>query len=225
MASRQSAHSANRAHRLIWAATMEPWPQDSRSEGGKHAAPCLPGGSYRPKAVLEIFRLGLEKEGTQSLKRWVLGTEGHHSSVCCQCAAVNAQPCSDTRIPAHTEFALLAPPLWAAGLRVSPVGLQVFQPGLQVIQQVDLLAALRAVHIQQLTVVGVAHLPWGLSRTGPEEMVLLYAAGRLCPARPAELALPTSSRLLFQLWDRGMEINQSTPSPRLSEKAGENEPS
>lgn len=81
MASRQSVHSANRAHRLIWAATMESWPQDSRSEGGKHPAPCLPGGSYRPKAVLEIFRLGLEKEGTQLLKRWALGTEGHHQFV------------------------------------------------------------------------------------------------------------------------------------------------
>lgn len=70
----------------------------------------------------------------------------------------------------------------------SPVGLQILQPGLQVVQQVDLLTALRAVHVQQLAVVGMSHLPWGLSRTGPgvegQGGRSLYAAGRLCPAPP-----------------------------------------
>jgi hypothetical protein len=56
----------------------------------------------------------------------------------------------------------LRPLFWAA---VSPVGLQVFQPGFQVIQQVDLFATLRAVHVQQLTVESVPHLSWGLPRT------------------------------------------------------------
>lgn len=52
----------------------------------------------------------------------------------------------------------------------------------------------------------------------------LYTAGRLCPAHPAELVLPSSPRILFQLWDRGMEINQSTLSPQLSEKLGKINP-
>lgn len=110
---------------------------------------------------------------------------------------------------------LLVPPGPApAPLAVaSPVGLQVLQPGLQVVQQVDLLAALRAVHVQQLAVVGVSHLPWGLSRTGPGvegqgRSLSMLLAGCALP-HLTELAQPGSPRLLLLFCGRGMEINQS----------------
>ena len=48
----------------------------------------------------------------------------------------------------------------------SPIGLQVFQPGFQVVKQVDFLAALRAVNIQQLAVVCMPHLSRRLPRAG-----------------------------------------------------------
>ena len=48
---------------------------------------------------------------------------------------------------------------------VLPVGFQVLEPGLQVVEQVDLLAALGAVDVQQLSVVQVTHLLRGLART------------------------------------------------------------
>ena len=52
-----------------------------------------------------------------------------------------------------------------AGVRVLPVGFQVLEPGLQVVEQVDLLAALGEVDVQQLRVVQVTHLLRGLART------------------------------------------------------------
>ena len=48
----------------------------------------------------------------------------------------------------------------------SPIGLQVFQPGFQVVEQVDFLAALRAVNIQQFAVVCMPHLSRRLPRAG-----------------------------------------------------------
>jgi len=47
-----------------------------------------------------------------------------------------------------------------------PVSFEVFESGLQVIEQVDFLAALRAVNIQKLTVVQVSDLLRGLASTG-----------------------------------------------------------
>lgn len=60
-------------------------------------------------------------------------------------------------------------PAATLGRGASPVGLQVFQSGLQVVQQVDLLAALGAVNVQQFAVVYVPHLPRGLPRADSRE--------------------------------------------------------
>lgn len=61
------------------------------------------------------------------------------------------------------------PPAPMLGPGASPVGLQVFQSGFQIIEQVDFLAALRAVNIQQFAVVRVPHLPRRLPRAGSWE--------------------------------------------------------
>lgn len=54
-----------------------------------------------------------------------------------------------------------------------PVGLEVAQSSLQVIEQVDFLTALRTVDIQQLTVVQLLHLLRSLSSTARTKNYLL----------------------------------------------------
>ena len=51
---------------------------------------------------------------------------------------------------------------------VSPVGLQVSQASLQVVEQIHFLAALRAVDVQQLAVIQLPHLLRSLPRTATQ---------------------------------------------------------
>lgn len=49
---------------------------------------------------------------------------------------------------------------------VSPVGLEVPQPSFKIIEEIDFLAALRAVDVQELTGVQLSHLLRCVSSTG-----------------------------------------------------------
>lgn len=70
MASFPSAHSATCGHQLSLGCWQGAPASGQHGDSTQFALPR--GGPYRPKAVLEIFRLGLEREGKQSLNRGVL---------------------------------------------------------------------------------------------------------------------------------------------------------
>ena len=55
-----------------------------------------------------------------------------------------------------------------------PVGLEVSEPSLQVVEQVDFLAALRTVDVQQLAVVQLPHLLRGLPGTASTNNTSIY---------------------------------------------------
>lgn len=65
----------------------------------------------------------------------------------------------------RSKKALLVPEVSNATYCVLPVSPEVFEPSLQVIEQVDLLAALGAVDVHELAGVLVTYLPRGLTRT------------------------------------------------------------
>ena len=194
-ASSRSARPAARralAGSGLLARSRPPWQQE-HSERGQRSTRTTRGRPYRPKAVLEIFRLGLETESGvggergRERKGWLnreafspllplprlqeikvrarlfpaltnqLGPE-KQPPITCQDRAGPPSPLLLPLVP--------TPPAPMLGPGASPVGLQVFQSGFQIIEQVDFLAALRAVNIQQFTVVRVPHLPRRLPRAG-----------------------------------------------------------
>ena len=66
------------------------------------------------------------------------------------------------RVPAPAPTPTLVP-------GAAPVGLQALEPGFQVVEQADFLAALGAVDVHGLAVVRVPHLSRRLPRTGSQE--------------------------------------------------------
>lgn len=97
--------------------------------------------------MLEIFLFGLEEEKEEEEKSKTLCRQD-----CCGVSCFLVCVCVSVFVP---------------------VGLEVAQSSLQVIEQVDFLTALRTVDIQQLTVVQLLHLLRSLSRTARTKNYLL----------------------------------------------------